>query len=166
MSTSLPDIKIPMIMPESGSEKTSTSVSFKIPEYPKNRRVKGINLTFKYTISGDEWVWVAKISTTNGVNFIYNPTVFDRPRCGEVGTWLSYWPIGNILYDRDNVNVSIFVVRGLEVCECDAGLVYTDDEVADETLENSFGWVETLGGDLSAFQLSTEAYYLCQRDIF
>ncbi|GKE37183.1 putative disease resistance protein isoform X1, partial [Tanacetum coccineum] len=166
MSTSLPEIKIPNEMPQPKSEKTSTSVSFKVPECPNNSRLKGINVTFKYTMFGDDCIWFVKISTTNGVNFIYNPRVFGRPGFGKVGSWLSYWPIGNMLYVRDNVNVSIFVVRGLEVCDCDARLVYTDDDVADKTLENNMGWVETLGGDLSAFQLSKGAYYLCRRDFF
>ncbi|GJX95224.1 NB-ARC domains-containing protein [Tanacetum coccineum] len=161
MSTSLPDTKDPN-MAQYLSE--SSSVCFDVPTYPKNRTLKGLNVTFKYTISGDDSVWFAKINT-NGVDLIYNPTVFGKPGLGEAGIWFSFWPIGNKLATGDKVNVSIIVMSGLEVIECGASLVYSYD-VANETLENTTGWVETLGGDLSGFQLSTGAYYLSRRDLF
>ncbi|KAI3701537.1 hypothetical protein L6452_26698 [Arctium lappa] len=164
MSTSLPDIKDANMTPEYISE--SQSLSFAVPLSPKNRRLIGLNVTFKYTISGDEFAWFAKISTTNGIDLMYNPKVFGKPGIGKVGIWLSYWPIGNMLDVGDKVNVSIAVMSGLEVCECGASLVYTDDEVAVEAKVNNMGCIEILGGDLSGFQLSTGAYYLCRRDFF
>ncbi|GJZ44103.1 variation in compound triggered root growth response-like protein [Tanacetum coccineum] len=155
MSTSLPGLKGPNMKPDYISE--SSSLSFDVPSCPKNRRFKGLDLTFRYIISGDDWAWFAKISTTNGVDLLYNPKVFGKPESDKAGIWLSYWPIGNMLDTGDKVNVSIIVMSGLEVHECGASLVYADDEV---------GNVETLGGDLSQFQLSTGAYYLCRRDFF
>lgn len=143
------------------------SLSFKVPENLDNRRLKGLDVTFKYTIVGDDWIWFAKICTTNGVDLVYNPTVFARPALGDVGIWLSYWPIGNKIRAKDEINVTIVVVRGLKVSECGASLVYTDDEVAYERIfEDNKGWVETLDGDLSAFQLNKGPYYLCRRDFF
>ncbi|XP_024961640.1 putative disease resistance protein At4g11170 isoform X2 [Cynara cardunculus var. scolymus] len=164
MSISLPDIKDPNITPEYISE--FPSVSFDVPMCPKDKRLKGIDVTFKYTLSGEDWVWFAKISTSNGVDIMYNPKVFGMPALGEVGIWLSYWPIGNTLAVGDKVNVSIAVMNGLEISECGASLVYTDDEIANETLQSEVEWVEILGGDLSGFQLCTGAYYLCRRDFF
>nr|XP_043615528.1 disease resistance protein RUN1-like isoform X2 [Erigeron canadensis] len=167
MSTSLPDVsdlKDPNIKPDYISE--SSSLSFGVPSCPENRRLKGLNLTFKYTISGDDSAWFAKISTTNGVDLMYNPRVFGKPEYGEVGIWLSYWPIGNTLEPEDKVNVSIAVMSGLEVHECGARLVYSDDEVADESSGSNLSLEEILGGELSGFQLSTGAYYLCRRDFF
>nr|GEX89818.1 protein variation in compound triggered root growth response-like [Tanacetum cinerariifolium] len=155
MSTSLPGLKDPNMKSDYISE--SSSLSFDVPSCPKNRRFKGLDLTFRYKISGDDWAWFAKIITSNGVNLLYNPKVFGKPESGKAGIWLSYWPIGNMLDTGDKVNVSIIVMSGLEVHECGASLVYTDDEV---------GNVETLGGDLSQFQLSTGTYYLCRRDFF
>ncbi|GKD71312.1 variation in compound triggered root growth response-like protein, partial [Tanacetum coccineum] len=155
MSTSLPCLTDPNLTPDYVSE--SSSLSFDVPSCRKNSRLRGLNVTFKYTISGDEWAWFAKISTTNGVDLMYNPKVFGKPEFGEVGTWLSYWPIGNTLDTGDKVNVSIIVMNGLEVYDCGASLVYTDDEV---------GNVETFGEDFSQFLLSTGAYYLCRRDFF
>ncbi|KAJ9550868.1 hypothetical protein OSB04_014913 [Centaurea solstitialis] len=164
MSTSLPDIEDSKAMPEYISE--SPSLFFYVPSCPKNRRLKGLNVSFKYTLWGNDWAWFAKIHTNNGVDLMYNPKVFGKPGYGEVGIWLSYWPIGSTLHIGDTVNVSIAVLGGLEVHECGVTLVYTDDEVAEETLENNMGWEEVLGGDLSGFQLSTGAYYLCRRDFF
>ncbi|CAH1426874.1 unnamed protein product [Lactuca virosa] len=170
MSTSLPDmrypnLKYPNMRPTYVSE--LSSFSFDVPPPPNNRRLKGLDVTFKYTISSDDdWVWFCKISTTNGVDLMYNPKVFGKPESGEVGIWLSYWPIGNTLDTGDNVNVSIVVISGLEVHKCGVSLIYTDDKVAEETLEENMEWIEVLGGDLSRFQLSTRAYYLCRRDFF
>ncbi|KAL7593361.1 hypothetical protein Lser_V15G33802 [Lactuca serriola] len=164
MSTSLPDIKDSNMKPSYVSE--SSSLSFDVPLCPKNKKLKGLEVTFRYTISGDDWAWFCKISTTNGVDLMYNPKVFGKPEFGKIGIWLSYWPIGNTLDTGDKVNVSIVVMSGLEVHECGVSLVYSDDKVAEETLENNMGWVEILGGDLSGFQLSTGAYYLCRRDFF
>ncbi|KAI3701535.1 hypothetical protein L6452_26696 [Arctium lappa] len=162
MSTSLLDIKDSNTTPEYILE--SPYLSFDVPSCPKNKRLKGLNVTFRYTLYGDDWAWFAKISTTNGVDLMYSPKVFGNPGFGEVGIWLSYWPIGNTLDVGDKVNVSIVVLSGLVVRECGASLVYADDEEVDETLEKNMGWVETLGGDLSGFQLSTGAYYLCRHD--
>ncbi|KAK1418437.1 hypothetical protein QVD17_27582 [Tagetes erecta] len=160
MSTSLPDIKDPNMTPMYISN--STSISFDVPPCPKNKTLQGINVTFKYAISGKDWVWFCKIDTTNGVVLMYNPKVFGKPESSEVCIWSSYWPIGNKLNIRDTVKVSIVVISGLEVHECGVSLIYSDDE----TLENNIGWEDILGGDISGFQLSTGAYYLCRRDFF
>ncbi|XP_076931469.1 uncharacterized protein LOC143596631 [Bidens hawaiensis] len=163
MSTSLPDTKDPN-MTQHISE--SSSLYFDVPQYPKSRRLTGLNVTFKYTISSDNSVWFARISTNNGVDLMYNPTVFGKPGFGEVGVWFSYWPIGNKLHSGDKITVSIIVMSGLEVIECGASLVYTYD-VSNSTLESNMGrHEETLGGDLSRFKLSTGAYYLCRHDFF
>ncbi|GKB18258.1 TMV resistance protein N-like protein [Tanacetum coccineum] len=165
MSTSLPDMKHPKLTLDYMSR--STSLSFEVPSCPRSSsRLIGLNVTFRYTISGDDWVWFAKIRTTNGVDLRYSPKVFGKPASGEVGIWLSYWPIGSSLQVRNEVTVSIVVMSGLEVHECGASLVYTDDDVARDILKNKMGWIETFGRDMSAFQLSKGCYYLCQRDFY
>ncbi|KAI3827467.1 hypothetical protein L1987_01543 [Smallanthus sonchifolius] len=161
MSTSLPDINDPNMTSEHKSE--SSYLSFDVPSCPKNKRLTGINVTFKYSVSGDDWAWFCKVNTMNGVvDLMYNPKVIGKPEFGEVCTWLSYWPIGNTLNIGDTVNVSIIVMSGLEVHECGVSLVYSDQEI----LENNMGCEEIVGGDLSGFQLSTGAYYLCRHDFF
>ncbi|KAJ9551412.1 hypothetical protein OSB04_015457 [Centaurea solstitialis] len=163
-STSLPDIKDANMTPDYISE--SSSLSFDVSLCPKRRRLKGLNVIIKYTLSGEDWAWFAKISTTNGDDLIYNPKVFGKPGSSEVAIWLSYWPIGSTIEVGDNISVSIVTKIGLEVHECGASLVYADDEEVDDTMEKNVGWVETLGGYLPGFQLSTGAYYLCRRDFF
>ncbi|KVH88492.1 hypothetical protein Ccrd_026692 [Cynara cardunculus var. scolymus] len=123
-------------------------------------------LTIGRSRHAQDWAWFAKISTTNGVELMYNPKVFGKNEFGEVAIWLSYWPIGNKLDVGDGVNVSIVVINGLEICNFGVSLVYADDEAANKTLPNKMGWGEILGGDFSGFRLSTGAYYLCRRDFF
>ncbi|KVH88490.1 Toll/interleukin-1 receptor homology (TIR) domain-containing protein [Cynara cardunculus var. scolymus] len=164
MSTSLPDVEDSNMMPEYISE--SPFLFFDVPSCSNNKRIKGLNVTFRYTLSGDDGAWFAKISTDNGVDLMYNPKVYGKPDSGEVGIWVSYWPIRSAIDVGDKVNVSIVVLSGLMVRQCGASLVYADDEEEHETLEKNTGWVETLGGNLSGFQLSTGAYYLCRRDLF
>ncbi|KAL8252516.1 hypothetical protein R6Q59_036209 [Mikania micrantha] len=161
MSTSLPDIRYPNMTPEYISK--SSSLSFDIPLCPKNKMLKGIDVTFKYAILSDECTWFCKISMVNGVgDLLYNPKVFGKLAFGDLCVWLSYWPIGHTLKTGDTVNVSIVVLSGLEVHECGVTLVYSDVE----TLENNMECEEILGGNLSGFRLSTGAYYLCRRDFF
>ncbi|MFS7950335.1 hypothetical protein Hanom_Chr07g00582001 [Helianthus anomalus] len=161
MSTSLPDIRDPNLIPKYLSR--SSSLSFDVPCCPKKKRLKGINITFKYGITGDECAWFCKISMANGVgDLMYNPKVFGKPEVGEMCIWLSYWPIGYKLKIGDIVNVSVVVLSGLEVHECGVSLVYSDEE----TLENNMECTEILGRHLSRFHLSTGAYYLCRRDFF
>ncbi|MFS7970008.1 putative TIR domain, P-loop containing nucleoside triphosphate hydrolase [Helianthus anomalus] len=159
MSTFLPNIKDPNMTPKYVSK--SSSLSFDVPRCPQNKRLKGINVTSKYAVSGEDWVLFCKINTPNGVDLVYNPRVFGKPEFGEECIWLSYWPIGNKLNVGDTVSVSI-VFNGLEVHECGVSMVYSDEE----TLEDNMGWEEIIGRDLSGFQLSTGAYYLCRRDFF
>ncbi|KAJ9551076.1 hypothetical protein OSB04_015121, partial [Centaurea solstitialis] len=163
MSTSLPDIKDPNMIYEYSSE--SPSVCFRVPSRPENKRLIGLNISFKYTISDDDDpAWFVKIHTSNGVDYMYNPHVFGHPGEGEVGMWLSFWPIGTKLVTGEEVNVSIVVMSEImEAKECGASLVYAED---DETMEINMPWAETIRGDLSAFQLSTGANYLCRRDFF
>ncbi|KAJ0493755.1 hypothetical protein HanIR_Chr12g0589671 [Helianthus annuus] len=160
MSTSLLDVKDPNMTPKYIYISNLPSLSFEVPSCPKNKWLKGINVTFKYTISGTDWAWFCKISKANGADLMYNPNVFGKPEHGKVCIWLSYWPIGNTLDTGDTINVSIVVMSGLEVHECGVSLVYTDKE----TSESNMGQAEVLGTDLSGFQLSTGAYYLCRRD--
>ncbi|KAK1418438.1 hypothetical protein QVD17_27583 [Tagetes erecta] len=164
MSTSLLEIRDLNMKPEYLSE--STTLSFDVPLCPKDRRLKGLNVTFKYSLSGEEWVWFVKISTTNGVDLVYNPKVFGKPGPSEVAVWLSYFPIGDKLTHGDQVNLSIVVLSGLDIQHCGASLVYSYCESAVDTLQSDKEWIDILGGDFSRFQLSTGAYYLCRRDFF
>ncbi|GKC03635.1 Toll/interleukin-1 receptor domain-containing protein, partial [Tanacetum coccineum] len=191
MSISLPDIEKPNMIPEYEYTSDDPLLSFEVPERSSNRTLKGLNITFKYTIQGDEWVWFAKIRTNKGVDLIYNPTAFGKPAADKVGIWLSYWPIGESLHDGDEVDVAIVVTKGnLVIQGCGASLVYADEEEETESFEdsnksmvdandsledNDESFVEKnahadilggdiLGADISGFKLSNGTYYLCRRD--
>nr|XP_043629725.1 disease resistance protein RPV1-like [Erigeron canadensis] len=166
MSTSLPHIKNSYMMTDTDYMYTSQStlLSFKVPTRPEHERLEGLIITFQYTAHGEDWVWFVKISTSSGVNLMYNPRVFGKPN--EVGMWSSYWPIGKALQIEETVIVSIVVIKGnLSIHWCGASLVYTD-EAANEALQENKECVAILGEDLSEFQLTTGAYYLCRRDLF
>ncbi|XP_076960480.1 disease resistance protein RPV1-like isoform X2 [Bidens hawaiensis] len=168
-STFFPDIKDPNLTCEYTSK--SSSLSFEVPtdDNINNHKLKGLNIIFKYILFGDEkdtWPIFAKISNiTKCCEWIYNPMVIGSPGLGEVAIWLSYWSMENLLDVGDKVNVSIIVENGLDVVECGASLVY-DDEVENDAPQNNRKWDEIIVGDLSAFQLSKETYYLCRRDFF
>ncbi|PWA93462.1 toll/interleukin-1 receptor (TIR) domain-containing protein [Artemisia annua] len=191
MSISLPDIEKPNRIPVYQYTSEYPKLFFEVPKC--SRTIKGLNITFKYTMQGDDdWVWFTKIRTNNGVDLIYNAKVFGRPASDEVGIWLSYWPIGNSLHDGDEVNVDIVVTKGLEIKGCGASLVYTDEEDesdSDEDSNESFVDAndffednnkfyedynkssednnensDILGVDISKFRLSTGMYYLCRND--
>ncbi|CAI9293465.1 unnamed protein product [Lactuca saligna] len=163
-STFLPNITNPNITHDYISQ--SSSLSFTIPPSPKT--LKGLNITFKYTITEEKHqhnqpIFAKITNTTKGLDLIYNPMVFGKPKFNEVAVWLSYWSMGNLLDIGDKVNVCFIVENGLEVHECGAKLVYANE---DDDMENNMEWEESLLGDLSRFKLSTDTYYLCRRDFF
>lgn len=163
-STFLPNITNPNITHDYISQ--SSSISFTIPPSPKT--LKGLNITFKYTITEEKHqhnqpIFAKITNTTKGLDLIYNPMVFGKPKFNEVAIWLSYWSMANLLDIGDKVNVCFIVENGLEVHECGAKLVYANE---DDDMENNMEWEESLLGDLSRFKLSTDTYYLCRRDFF
>ncbi|KAL4564090.1 hypothetical protein LXL04_028142 [Taraxacum kok-saghyz] len=164
-STFLPNIKNPNMTYDYISQ--SSSLSFHVPSYANNLILKGLNLTLKYTLTEAKHAYpiFAKISNkTKGVDLIYNPTVFGSPRLGEVAIWLSYWPIGKLLDVGDKVDVCFILANGLEVVESGVKVVFGDG-VENRGNGMEFG-EEVILGDLSAFKISTETYYLCRRDFF
>ncbi|GKE46610.1 hypothetical protein Tco_1477868, partial [Tanacetum coccineum] len=110
---------------------------------------------------------LAKVSNkTKGLTWIYNPVVYSEPEVDEDVAWLSYWPIGNILDTGDEVNVDIIVGNGFIVSGCGATLVYMDGELSQENCNPMIKEEEVIGGDLSEFELTKGAFYLCRRDFF
>ncbi|GKC04159.1 TMV resistance protein N-like protein [Tanacetum coccineum] len=149
---------------------SSSFLSFRMPSGPSNRKTTGLNVTSLYRSSGeyedqDTVVLFAKVSNrTKGLTWIYNPVVYCKPRVNENAVWLSYWPIGNVLDTGDEVNVDIIVGNGLIVSGCGATLV--DSEIWQENCQYITEEEEVIGGDLSEFELTNGAFYLCRRDFF
>nr|GEU38907.1 TMV resistance protein N-like [Tanacetum cinerariifolium] len=166
MSTYLPGIIYRPMIPEYMS--SSSFLSFIVPSCPKKRKIKGLNVTSLYKSTGEDILaLVAKVGNkTKGLTWIYNPVVYSKPEVHEDAVWLSYWPIGNILDTGDEVNVDIIVGNGFTVSGCGATLVYMDGELCQENCKYMIKEEEIIGGDLSEFELTKGAFYLCRRDFF
>ncbi|KAK9054866.1 hypothetical protein SSX86_025945 [Deinandra increscens subsp. villosa] len=173
MSTYLQGIKH-QDMPPYEYMSSSAVLSFCVPLNSKKHRIQGLNISCIYRKSGSEykdtWVLLAKISnTTKNLTWIYNPVVYCNPLDDEDVAWLSYWPIGSMLEDSDEVRVEIIVEEGVMIAsQCGASLVYIDGEVEKkEICENKSRMEreEMINGDLSEFEVSAGGYYLCRRDV-
>ncbi|KAK1437415.1 hypothetical protein QVD17_03206 [Tagetes erecta] len=173
-SSYLQGIKVESMMPLFEYTSEDNFLSFSVSSHSKKHRIKGLNVCCLYRLSGSmdkdrRCLFTKIINVTKGVTWIYNPIVYCKPRVDEDATWLSYWPIGNIFDVGDEVEVTIFVEKGMLVSKCGANLVYMDDgEVEqEENQENNMMKLEqVVGGDLSDFELTTGVYYLCRRDLF
>ncbi|GJY99904.1 TMV resistance protein N-like protein, partial [Tanacetum coccineum] len=166
MSMYLPGIIYQPMMPEYMS--SSSFLSFIVPSCPKKRKIKGLNVTALYKSTGEDILaLLAKVSNkTKGLTWIYNPVVYSEPEVDEDAVWLSYWPIGNILDAGDEVNVDIIVGNGFIVNGCGATLVYMEGELCQENCKYMIKEEEVIGGDMSEFELTKGAFYLCRRDFF
>ncbi|KAJ0532360.1 putative TIR domain, AAA+ ATPase domain, P-loop containing nucleoside triphosphate hydrolase [Helianthus annuus] len=153
---------------------SSSSLSFRVPCHHEKNRIQGLNLSCLYRSSGSKdkgmWILFAKISNrSKDLTWIYNPVVYCKPKIDEDAAWVSYWPLGNILDSRDEVDVDIYVEEGtMIVSGCGASLVYMDGEADEEAKcqNDSMKDKEVIGGDLSEFMVTSGGYYLCRRDFF
>ncbi|XP_023734374.1 disease resistance protein RPV1 [Lactuca sativa] len=174
MSTYLAGIK-DQNMARSEYMSTSAFLSFRVPSCPEKSRIRGLNITASYRISAGtrrddhtRALFTKVSNTTKGLTWMYNPAIYDISGIEEDAMWLSYWPIGNTLDAGDEINVSIIVGDGFMVSRCGASLAFIDDgEVEPEYYKKNYKKEEeVIGGDLSEFQLTTGAYYLCRRNYF
>ncbi|KAJ0766701.1 hypothetical protein HanLR1_Chr03g0080591 [Helianthus annuus] len=144
---------------------SSKFLSFRVPLHPKKHKIHGLNVTALYRSSGgeDRCPLFARISNrTRGVTWVYSPVVYCKSRVDEDVVWLSYWPIGNLLDAGDEVEVDFLTEEGRILRGgYGASLVYKDGGEREEKSEE-----EVIGGDLSRFEVTKGAYYLCRRDFF
>ncbi|GJT83453.1 pre-mRNA-splicing factor SYF1, partial [Tanacetum coccineum] len=92
MSTSLPDINHPNLAPEYQSQ--STLLSFDVPACPRSSRLKGLTVTFRYTISDDDWDALGEHHLTleqEIVAFVLQ-AFFSRPKVDSKGSWSHGFP--------------------------------------------------------------------------
>ncbi|KAM0037009.1 putative leucine-rich repeat domain superfamily, heavy metal-associated domain superfamily [Helianthus debilis subsp. tardiflorus] len=149
---------------------SSCCLAFRVPLHPKKHKIHGLYVTTLYRSSGGEDrytelpLFFARISNrSRGVTWVYSPVVYCKPRVDEDVVWLSYWPIGNFLDAGDEVYVDILTEEGTIIIRSGYGasLVYKDGGEEEEKSEE-----EVIGGDLSRFEVTKGAYYLCRRDFF
>ncbi|KAJ0524646.1 hypothetical protein HanRHA438_Chr09g0379541 [Helianthus annuus] len=188
-------------MPTYEYTSSSNFLSFSVPSHQKKHSIRGLSVSYlykkryPYEEDTDRWILLAKIrNTTKCLTWVYNPEVYCKSIGNEHVVWLSYWPIGNILDNGDEVHVEIIweegkmvsrhgaspgkvldvsvgtsADQGMIVIGCGASLVYMDGEIEEEeNIENKCAMIEeeVIGGDLSEFEVNTGGYYLCRRDLF
>ncbi|XP_022030477.1 disease resistance protein RUN1-like [Helianthus annuus] len=146
---------------------SSSDLSFWVPYLHEKYRIQGLNVSCLFRslgVDNKRCVFVKISNRTKGLTWVYNPVVYCKPRVDEDVMWLSYWPIGKILDAGDEVSVNIYVDHGMTVSECSASFLYMDGEIENE--ESTITVQEVIGGDLSEFEVTPGAYYLCRCDIF
>ncbi|GJW94909.1 Toll/interleukin-1 receptor domain-containing protein [Tanacetum coccineum] len=153
VSISLPDIEKPNIIPEYEYTSDDPLLSFKVPERSCNRILKGLNITFKYTIQGDEWVWFVKLRTNKGVDLIYNPKAFGKPAADRVGIW------GVVQATDEEDETEFFGDSNKSMVDVNESF-----EDNDESFEEKNAHADILGADISGFKLCNGTCYLCRHD--
>ncbi|KAK1418476.1 hypothetical protein QVD17_27621 [Tagetes erecta] len=156
-------------MPAYNYTSPSDFISFRVPsrDHKNMARIQGLHVSCLYGSKDANipFLYVKISNKTKGLTWVYNPLVYCKPRVNETVVWLSYWPIGNILDSGDEVHVRIIVEPEMMIVSgCGASLQYMDGEVFREN--NIIQDEEVIGGDLSEFDVATQSYYLCRRDIF
>ncbi|KAK4487470.1 hypothetical protein RD792_005891, partial [Penstemon davidsonii] len=149
-----------------------SSFSFIVPNSTSDIQIQGLNLSFVYAISNsisnndETWfpeniLFIKITNRTKKSEWIYYPTCFGIPELPESDLlWLSHWTFRNEVENGDEVDISIITGDNFVVKECGINFMYHEQE---EDIQNKYlSWKEVIGGDLTAFRLSTGSYYLCR----
>ena len=144
------------------------SISLILPSSPVDKSIQGLNICFVHTFSGTGVVSSlrTKISNmTKNRTWIHYGYIFVVREADEDIVWLSHWMFGNNEFeDGDEVSVTIVEEEedcGVRVRECAINIVYSNDGNKEEDPLSSYkSWKHIIGGDLSAFQLTSGDYFL------
>ncbi|KAJ0809845.1 putative TIR domain, P-loop containing nucleoside triphosphate hydrolase [Helianthus annuus] len=137
------------------------SISFIIPSSPK--KLRGLNFCcvnwLPFTCDCFSMPKIKISNITKKQTWIYDH--YTSVRGKDCYSWLSHWMFGpNEMKAGDDIIIQIKCSYKLE---CGVGVVYDDGSMEeDEVDELSYykSWNHIIGGDLSAFQLTTGEYYL------
>ncbi|KAJ9557805.1 hypothetical protein OSB04_012419 [Centaurea solstitialis] len=149
------------------------SISLILPSSPMNKSIQGLNICFVHTFSGTGRVSSlrTKISNmTKNRTWIHYGYIFAVQEADEDIVWLSHWMFGNNEFeDGDEVSVTIVEEEedcGLRVRECAINILYNDGDKEEDPLSSYKSWKHIIGGDLSAFQLTSGDYFLNHERFF
>ncbi|XP_023733930.1 disease resistance protein RPV1 [Lactuca sativa] len=167
-STCFPGKTVPDWLPHK-SKGSSISISIAMPSSSMNKKLQGINISFVQTGKiGHLSIKVENVTTNR--TWIYYGHIFAVPETDEDIVWLSHWMFGdNEIKNGDEVCVTMLKGRGgdrVMVRECAISPVYNNtdkDNNEEDPLSYYKSWKYIIGGDLSAFQLSSGDYLLDQR---
>nr|XP_043612294.1 inactive disease resistance protein RPS4-like [Erigeron canadensis] len=151
-----------------------SSISVTIPSSPD--KLRGLNFCYvqksgfsdeMFRYSYDEFFSIPPIKITNKTKnrtWIYKHYIDNVSVGGKYITVLTHWMFGmDDMEAGDHITVNITDYHGGQVTkECGIGLVYNDGNMEEEidTLGYYKSWNHIIGGDLSAFQLTTGDYFL------
>nr|GEX03371.1 hypothetical protein [Tanacetum cinerariifolium] len=146
------------------------SVSFSIPTSPK--KLTGMNFCYVQTKQSTYQIFdlphIIISNITKKHTLIYKHYIRTVNVGGHSLTFLSHWMFRkNEMEDGDQLTVSIepaLCAFNVSIRECGVSFVYDDDdgniEEEEDPLSYYKSWNQIIGGDLSAFQLTTEEYLL------
>nr|KAJ0193430.1 hypothetical protein LSAT_V11C800435350 [Lactuca sativa] len=163
-STCFPGKAVPDWVPHKSS---GSSISFTMPSSSMNKKIEGINISFVHTFSGTGMVSSLRTkvqNVTKNRTWIYYGYIFAVREGDEDIVWLSHWMFGdNEIENGDEVSVTIVEEEedgGVMVRECAVNPVYKDRDNEKDPLSYYKSWKHIIGGDLSAFQLTSGDYFL------
>ncbi|KAI3515069.1 hypothetical protein L1887_13818 [Cichorium endivia] len=144
-----------------------SSISFTVPSSSMNRRIEGINICFVHTFSGTGMVSSLRTkvqNVTKNRTWVYYGYIFAVREANEDIVWLSHWMFrNNEIENGDEVSVTIVEEvedGGVKVRECAVSPMYSDTDHEEDPLSYYKSWKHIIGGDLSAFQLTSGDYFL------
>ncbi|KAL4572635.1 hypothetical protein LXL04_019415 [Taraxacum kok-saghyz] len=144
-----------------------SSISFTMPSTSLNRRIVGINICFVHKFSGTGMISSLRTrvhNVTKKQTWIYYGYIFAFREAGEDLVWLSHWMFGNNEFENgDEFSVTIVEEEedgGVIVSECAVSPMYNDTDNEEDPLSYYKSWKHIIGGDLSAFQLTSGDYFL------
>ncbi|KAF5786461.1 hypothetical protein HanXRQr2_Chr10g0441201 [Helianthus annuus] len=154
---------------------TGSTISFRVPSYPKGSRISGLNVCFLSTAySRESLIWDVEVNNkTKAVVWKYTPTV--RVTCKQMSNfkyiWLSLWRTGNLLDDGDEIVVGISLSGSYVVDECRVNFLYDYDEVQEDNqnemdeekrdtncMFNQISWTDRLQIEISDYVHSGKTY--------
>lgn len=107
---------------------------------------------------------------TKGLRWTYCPTCYGIPEANKSMMWLSYWKFGDQLAAGDHVDILVAMSPGFQVQKSGARIVYeqkgsqsNNEEMVQGT---SLPYRNLTVGDMSAYQVQTSAYFLCNHRNF
>ncbi|GKA68401.1 Toll/interleukin-1 receptor domain-containing protein [Tanacetum coccineum] len=163
-STCFPGKEVPEWLAHRSS---GSSIWLTMPSSSMNKRIEGINICFVHTFSGTgvvSWLRIKVWNITKNRTWIYYGYIFAVRETDENLIWLSHWMFGNNEIEAgDEVSVTIVEEeedRGITVIECAMSPVYNDSDKDDNSLSYYKSWKHIIGGDLSAFELTSGDYFL------
>lgn len=113
----------------------SSSISFTVASVP-DLRIRGFNFFSVYygeralgTYDNIPPVIIKVYNKSKGLKWIYGPTCYGIPSDKKEVIWLSHWKFGDQqLEGGDEVTISIFAIRGLEVKQWGIQIVHEEED--------------------------------------